>query len=466
MDSFTDDLSSPLPKQMHASAPEMMEGVIMRRSSLPTNEAFDAAKRSEVEGRSVMLRPISERSGRITLKRIPVVPAMAKQEQNPSAEDLWGHLSDDILEYTLARLPLFSIKTCRKVCKRWDVVINTPRFGILHKQLGEQQPWLVYYVINNLVSSKSHAITYDEGLNTWITLPLLRIPSHNHGSLAGASGLVYAIAGLGEDRLKYKLTISTSSPSAFVDEWYETPQMEFPRGSPVVGVALGTGKTGSGHKVVVAGGTPEFEDEHMAVEVFDSETDAWETYDDLPEDFNGSSSRSWMSGVVCRNKFYVSLIHSWTIHALDLCTREWAPMHWECPQGLQYHHIMAIGKTVVVVGLYQDAEHPEEHTVAIWKVNSKTQRLIQVGSMPLELFALLGDGCTDPTLNFLMSDNLLYISNTYSPDRAVVVGDISLEDHKTFWRTLPSISNLGCRFDKVVTFCSSINTDPSSPAPH
>ncbi|KAG0614339.1 hypothetical protein M758_6G169500 [Ceratodon purpureus] len=456
MDSFGEDLNSPLPKRMLASPPEMMEGVVMERPALARSGAHSSTVKapSEIEPRAVALRPLSERLGRITLRRAPVT---AVEEQKRSADDLWSQLSDDMVEFILARLPLFPLKTSRKVCKRWEAIINTPQFENLHKELGEQQPWLVCYCVNNLVSSKSHGVVYDVESDTWITLPPLQFPSHNYGSLAGASGLVYAIAGPGEDRFRYMLTSSSTSPENFGETWYETPAMAFPRSAPVVSVALGTGRTGFGHKVVVAGGVPDFEAEHSAVEVFDSETGAWEVYDDLPDDFSESSSRAWMSGVVCDNKFYVSLIHSWSIHVLDLCTKEWAAIEWEHPQNLICHHVMAIGSTLVVAGLCGDADQPEEIVLKIWKVSLKSNRLIQIGLMPRQVMATLGRQSALPRYNFLMTENLLYVSNSDAQDSALVVGEVSLQECKTQWRCLPSLSTSGHRFDHMITFCSSIS---------
>lgn len=178
-----------------------------------------------------------------------------------------------MLEYILARLPLTPLKACKEVCKRWESIINTPEFGTIHKQLGEQQPRLVCYRTNHLVRSKSQAFAYDEESGEWITLPPpMEFPAHNYGSLAAASGLVYAIAGPGDNKLTYKLTSSASCPSSFLETWYKTPAMGFARHAPVVSLSLGTGNGGRGHKVVVAGGVPDYEPEHMAVEVFDSET--------------------------------------------------------------------------------------------------------------------------------------------------------------------------------------------------
>jgi len=100
----------------------------------------------------------------------------------------------------------------------------------------------------------------------------MEFPSHNYGSLASANGVVFAVAGPGDNRLVYKLTSSASCPSSFLGTWEHTPAMGFARHAPVVSVAFGTGKKGNGYKVVVAGGVPDYEPEHMAVEVFDSET--------------------------------------------------------------------------------------------------------------------------------------------------------------------------------------------------
>lgn len=189
---------------------------------------------------------------------------------------------------------------------------------------------------------------------------------------------------------------------------------------------------------------------------------AWESYGDLPEEFSECNSRTWMSGVVCDNKFYVSLIHTWPIHVLDLCTKEWASIQLERPEDMIYHHIMAISTTLVVAGLCADnSEQPGAYAVKLWKVNLKKRSLIQVGSMPKQLFATLGSTSTVPGLKFLMNENLVYVS---MEDGELVVGEVSLEECKTYWRGLPSLSTLGCRFDGVVTFCASISLSPQTRA--
>jgi hypothetical protein len=110
----------------------------------------------------------------------------------------------------------------------------------------------------------------------------------------------------------------------------------------------------------------------------------------------------------------------------------------------------------VVAGLCADSTN-EQYAVKLWKVDLKTLSLIQIGLMPSQLLAILGRSSTVPTLKFLMDENLVYVSMA---DGNLVVGEVSLEECKTYWRGLPSLSALGFRFDSVITFCSSISIVP------
>lgn len=280
-----EDLNSPLYKETSQRAiHEVVDGGRVHRQCVMafSSEGFDFEylKRPGVEGEgsAVMQRPGSSSSSLTTGIAKPrqscegLLQSRDCRTSSSAEEDPWSKLSDDVMENILARLPLFPLKTSKKVCKRWHAVTTTPEFEALHVELGEPQPWLVCYGMNYLVPNKSYAFAFNHESNAWITLPPLHFPAHNLGSLAGFNRLLTAVAGPGENRLKYKLTETASTSSSFADHWCETPMMAFPRYTPVVGVEHRTGRSGTGHKIVVAGGVPDFEPEHMAVEVFDSET--------------------------------------------------------------------------------------------------------------------------------------------------------------------------------------------------
>lgn len=180
-------------------------------------------------------------------------------------------------------------------------------------------------------------------------------------------------------------------------------------------------------------------------------TGAWGYLGELPEEFSDYNTRTWMSGAVCNNKFYLSLLHSQSLHILDLHTKEWKSIQLNRPEGLISHHVMAIGTTLVVAGLC--ADNNQQHSVNLWRVNVQTGSLLHIGVMPSHW---LSSSTSVPSVKFLMNENLLFVS---LEDGELVVGDVCVEEGKTRWRKLPS---LGCRFDSVVTFCSSI----SNVSPH
>lgn len=171
MDSFTDDLCSPLPKQF----PEDQW-----RPSTALESSYELP--STTSRPAIVLKPLSRC---IAVKQQRAGGRGGTEIVTSVEEDSFQRLSDDILEYVLARLPLFPLKAAKKVSKRWASIISTPEFDILQKELGEQQPLLVCYGINHLVRSKSRGFAFDVELEGWVSIPTLQFPAHNSGTLAG-----------------------------------------------------------------------------------------------------------------------------------------------------------------------------------------------------------------------------------------------------------------------------------------
>ena len=187
----------------------------------------------------------------------------------------------------------------------------------------------------------------------------------------------------------------------------------------------------------------------------------WESYGDLPEEFSECNSTNWMSGVVCDNKFLISLLYKFKIdkvqiHSLDFYTKQWASIQLACPIDLIYSRIMVIGTTLVVAGLCQLDNGVLK--VKLWKVDLKTLSLIQIGLMPREWVVLL-EGLLENfiSLTFLVDENLVYISmGVPIHNGELIVGEVSLEECKTYWHLLPAIRKL-IPFKEFITFCASIS---------
>ena len=164
----------------------------------------------------------------------------------------------------------------------------------------------------------------------------------------------------------------------------------------------------------------------------------------------------------CATEISVSLMHSWSVHALNLPTNTWRSIHCKRPFGLIYHHILVAGTTLIIVGLCRDA-NSFESTVKVWKVDSNnSQEFTEIWDMPRSFFNTLDRNAeVEPKLDFLVNKNMLYVYN-FTQDRVVITGEILLEECSTEWQSLPSLPTLGFRFDNTVVLCTSMSVSPES----
>ncbi|KAH8968605.1 hypothetical protein BDL97_03G135300 [Sphagnum fallax] len=377
---------------------------------------------------------------------------------------LWEMLSDHVVEVILARLSLVQLQSVRKVCKHWEALTSTCEFALLNAHLSRPQPNFVLCGMNYLVPRKSQAFVFASEQGLWRGLPSIVLPPHNMGSLDSSAGLVYAIAGPGEKCLRYKLS---TADVAQCDQWLETTLMQYPRRAPVVALVEGGAKPSGdvAHKLIVAGGVPDFEPEHMAVEIYDSETGAWEFCGNLPSSFQGGSSRLWITGAVCNGKFYVSQIHSWLITSFDLSQRTWTDVQWECPQGLMNVNLLSLGGIhLLLAGLCKgpliESNTGTEFNFKVWKIDPKMQKPVQIGTMPRCLLLLFEENLHElGELKVLMNEMSFYVYKL-SPYTGypVVEGEISSDAQMVKWRVLSGVPAFsGYRFDHMVALCSSVS---------
>lgn len=199
---------------------------------------------------------------------------------------------------------------------------------------------------------------------------------------------------------------------------------------------------------------------HAFVLTFDPmRSGAWEVYNDLPAEFSGSSSRLWTSGAVCDGKFYVSLIQSWSIYALDLSTKLWSSMQWTCPPGLLFHHLLAVEGVLMVAGLCDCSDDHSGDILKLWKVEPGMTELIEVGTMPKFMLDAFKKSPNEvANITFLVNENLLFVYNPDNQGYPVIVGEVLPEVEEMEWRVLPLLPADGYRFDNIVAFCTTLSS--------
>ncbi|KAJ7294883.1 hypothetical protein O6H91_Y226300 [Diphasiastrum complanatum] len=369
----------------------------------------------------------------------------------------WRSLTDDLLELLFARIPLTALVRASAACKVWHSIITSPFFLNLHARLPQRHPWFFLYGVNHLLPARNQGYAFNPDSGKWLILPPSPSPLMNMASLAGADGLLYGMAGLMQCKLFYKLNLMQT-------EWLETPAMTNPRESPIVGVIKDC--SSDAHKLIVAGGIEESEDEGdemndvdlLSVEMYDSVSNTWEICPSLPAQLQGCTTRHWMTSAICNSKFYVFDLYEGSISALDLNRKIWSPVKYLRPATtMNYSYLVSCHDQLYLVGL-ASSEPLGMLCLKVWKIDQLTLEYKELGLMPNSL--LFGfdseEGGKDASFRCVGSGEYIYIFGLGRREEHVIVL-CNITSGRVVWHELPCLSTNGHRFDNVVGFCSSLD---------
>ncbi|KAJ9176360.1 hypothetical protein P3X46_011680 [Hevea brasiliensis] len=172
---------------------------------------------------------------------------------------------------------------------------------------------------------------------------------------------------------------------------------------------------------VIAGGACDFEDDPLAVEMYDLRTRMWETCESMTAIFKDSAASTWLSTVVRGNKMYVAEKSSGVAYWFDPETKSWYGPYNLCPQRNTCISAIAFADDrVILIGLIGD--------------NEQEVLCREIGEMPKQLVAKLrGELFSMSSAVINVMGNFAYIINTSAPEevvlcdvRNVVVNDQSL----------------------------------------
>ncbi|KAL3695309.1 hypothetical protein R1sor_009385 [Riccia sorocarpa] len=372
---------------------------------------------------------------------------------------LWDRvLSDEVTECILSRVPLSSLVRACAVNKHWKEIIQSPEFARLCNQVRPSNPWLFVYCTNFLLPGKNQAYAYDPDANTWYTVPSVSPPTHSRASMSGGIGgiMVATMSGL-QSRLCY-------NHSLFIKKWKQTTEMSVSRDAPLVGFVEESASGGGGdvsQKLIAVGGVEMFEDDDLAVEIYDTSLKQWEVAKSMPVEFRGNSSRHWLSGAVWNRKLYILEIYSGSVSAFDLVTKTWTnvqilrPM---TPSGVKYAYLVVCQGHLILAGVC----HPPgsgQVSFKLWLVDDSVMQCKEVGVMPPEFFSLFAKGDGEKNvlgMKCVASGSLIFVYSV-SPDAEYPMVVCDLNKGWNAWQRLPELPTHGSRFDTMVGFCSSVS---------
>lgn len=304
----------------------------------------------------------------------------------------------DILEAIFSHVPLIHLVPASHVSTTWKRTVSSSL-----RHVNPAKPWLTVHTQNPRAPHVTITFAYDPRSSAWLQLHAPHQPYHSSSLRASHSSLLY--------------TLSASELAFSLDPlrltWHHAPPPRVSRTDPVVARV--------GKRVVVAGGACDFEDDPLAVEVYDLESRAWLTCESMPELLKGSTASTWLSVAVAGEKMHVTEKNSGLTYTFDCDTMKWeGPYDVRFDENVSYCVTGTIRGRLIVVGIMGDAEN-----VKLWEVKGELglgSELGVLGSFPKEMLAKVvgeDDDC-DSSIEVNWMGDYVYFWNRREPEEMVV----------------------------------------------
>lgn len=257
------------------------------------------------------------------------------------------------------------------------------------------------------------------------------------------SGLLYIIS-------PAKLSLSFDT---LFSKWIEIAPPRVWRTDPIV-AKVGT-------RVVVAGGTWDFEDDPLSVEIYDTEIGTWEACGSMPDILKDSAASTWLSVAANDHEIFVTEKSSGIGYSFDPVSKIWVGPYDIRPDPMMY--TSAIGFTgsgqkekLLMVGLIGESMNVK--SLKLWEVcRNQCVTCKLIGEVPEAMVEKLkgrgGGGLTSVSMTAF--GEFLYVCNALEPEE-VVVGEICGGGDWRWWSVQNPVVDDGNRMDRYLFSCCEV----------
>ncbi|XP_057486389.1 F-box/kelch-repeat protein At1g23390-like [Actinidia eriantha] len=305
-------------------------------------------------------------------------------------DDQEAPIHGDMLEAILSHVPIIDLVPASHVSTAWKrAVVSSLR------HFNKPKPWLI-------VHSRATMHAYDPRSHVWVEI---KQPSINHVSTVRSSHSNFLYA-LSPSKLSFSL-----DPLHLT--WHHGDAPKIWRVDPVVAAV--------GRWVVVAGGTCEFEDDPLAVEIYNIESRVWSACESMPSILKDSSSSTWLSVASDDRKLFVTEKHSGVTHTFDPETRTWSrPCHLRPDPSTFYSVIAFSDGRLILIGMIGDVEIVTG--IKLWRVKDcEGFECEEIGEMPLKfLEKLKNESFQFSSIGVCFAGNVVNIYNPSTAEEVVV----------------------------------------------
>ncbi|XP_078168594.1 F-box/kelch-repeat protein At1g23390-like [Carex rostrata] len=270
--------------------------------------------------------------------------------------DLYG----DVLEAVMTRVPTIDLISASRISREWCCAVRSS----LRRQ-PRRSPWLLLRHLCHPSSPIFSLHAFDPFSSSWLSLP-----QNSPSSDKKSQGTMLFLCGSTGDRL-HSLSLSSMlvSEDPFGTAWRK--EMKAPKVWRKDAVVAEVGRW----IVVAGGGCPmvlEEGEEVGAVEVYDKHTGVWESAEPMPEEFDGSTSATWLSVAASDDRLYVMERETGLVGLFDPRTKRWGPTCKPRTDPNVQSWAIAIGhdERLLVVGVSPACESTTK--MRFWEVNQET----------------------------------------------------------------------------------------------
>ncbi|PRQ40978.1 putative F-box domain, kelch-type beta propeller [Rosa chinensis] len=367
------------------------------------------------------------------------VTANPKQNQTKAAVEEEAPLYGDVLESVLSKLHLIHLLSACHVSKSWNrAVSSTLRFS------NRVKPWLVVHTQTTRFPYVVSARAYDPASHVWVDLER----SLHHPPVKSISTL----------RSSHSTLLYMLSPSKFAFsldalhlEWSHanTPPLVW-RTDPIVAVV--------GHRVVVAGGACDYEDDPLAVEMYDVKVGTWDTCESMPAIFKDSSASTWLSVAADERRMYVTERCSAVTYSFDPESKKWFGPYDLRPNPTVFSSVIGfVNGRLVLAGVVGAAE--DVKGVKLWEVEVSDDESLElkemIGDMPETMVEKLkGERDCEPSFSMSYMGGMVCFHNGSDPSELILC---ELDNGGCRWTSMRNDAvNDGTRMQRMVVTCANL----------
>ncbi|KAI5436880.1 hypothetical protein KIW84_023121 [Lathyrus oleraceus] len=351
-----------------------------------------------------------------------VAPHKSPEEEAP--------IHGDVLEQIFSLVPLIHLVPSCHVSKAWNSAVFSSLTHV--KQI---KPWLIILSQTTLSSRVKIAHAYDPRSDSWIKitnhLPLINKPHEISTVRSSHSTLLYTLSP----------SEFTFSLDALHLEWHQTPAPRVWRVDPIVALV--------GARVVVAGGACDFEDDPLAVEMYDIESrSGWIMCPSIPAMLKSASTSTWISVAVVAETMYLTEKNSGLTYSFHSDTMIWeGPYDLRPDESVFYSVTGMLSEKLTVAGLVGEEGNVRE--VKLWAVKEELgSGMEEIGSMPKEMVEKLKGDSEFGSVEVVWVGNFVYLRNTLVLDELVMCEVVN--GKKCEWR---SVKNAAVNGGTRMVFC-------------